>query len=669
MTDAQAKFTGETELEAERKYLDYARACLTHSREKILEMAERAKKTADDEMVMWLLRRARQLEDDDQSPLFFGRMDGDDIGRVYVGRRHVSDPDRDDETVVTDWRTKLAGHFYRANQADPMGVARRRRFGFSDDNTLTGFDDERVSEDEDGLSKIVLNEIERAHFGPMRDIVATIQPDQDEIVRTQLDDTLIIQGGPGTGKTAVGLHRAAYLLFEYEKLRRSGVLVIGPNDIFVRYIGKVLPTLGESDVVHTSLDQLVTGRRTPISEDPEVARLKGDARMAAVIERAMWSRVSLPADDLVVRDTSPFVRVAPEKIAGLVAELIESRMPWERARSHMVERTVGHVRRNLELRGRALSDSEMRRVSRTKTLRAAATGIWPEVKPEHVLFELLSDTATLTAGAAGILSPDEQRRIVWEDAPTTASRARWSLADLYLLDEIRSHIVGPPRYGHVVLDEAQDLLPMQLRAIARRCLNSATVLGDMAQRTTAWAAGTWEAVCEHLGLRSRILTLSTSYRVPAEVLAMANRLLPQIAPELPQARSARRAAGSFESVIVPDVPRSLAERVQGHAKRESVGVVVSDEHHAKFRHSLSNLGVELVLPHEEDTAHRVSLVSASLAKGLEFDHVFVIEPAEIVNSSSDGTRLLYIALTRAISRLTVLHSKPLPEVLRVAHDA
>ncbi|GAA2976349.1 HelD family protein [Actinokineospora diospyrosa] len=648
---------GRAELEAERAHLTYAVDCLRRSRTELLEMAERAMKTSDDELVIWLLRRAQQIEQDDGLPLFFGRMelDDSDVETVYVGRRHVGDPRRDGEIVVTDWRTPLAARFYRASRAEPMGVLRKRRFGFAEDGALTSFDDEPVRGADGGLSALVRAEIERPRFGPMRDIVATIQPDQDEIVRGGLADTLLIQGGPGTGKTAVGLHRAAYLLFEHSTLHRRGVLVVGPNDVFVRYIARVLPALGETDVRHVALEQLTAPKRAPVAEPPEVARIKGDARMVAVVSRAMAAKIGAPTEDLLIRETSPFVRVSPETVADLAADLIGSRVAWDRARAHLTDRLVDHIRRRLELRGRAPSDAEMRRVARTKGVRAVVAAIWPPVKPEQVLRELLSDPAVLAAAAEGIL--DEAERGLLARAST-----KWSAADLYLLDEISAHLREPDRHGHVVVDEAQDLSALQLRAIGRRCVDSATVLGDMAQRTTPWAAGSWDAVREHLGLASRVLTLSRSYRVPAEVLAVANRLLPLIAPDLPPTRSVRHAPGSFTTTHVPDVPAALIAAITADPTPESTGVIVRDDQRAQVRRTLTTHGIT-VADSLDDTGTDVTLIPAGLAKGLEFDHVYVLEPADIIDTGPDGLRLLYIALTRAVSRLTVLHTRDLPEVL------
>ncbi|MGH3429475.1 MAG: hypothetical protein ACRDQZ_18225, partial [Mycobacteriales bacterium] len=326
------------QLDAERCRLRYARECLTRNREEMLRMAESMVARGDDEeMIAWLYRRAFQLEDRDDAPLFFGRIDGPLPDPVYIGRRYVADGDN--EPAVIDWRTEMATRFYRATAAQPMKVTRRRRYGFSDEQEMTSFDDEQLADmaADAGLSVFVRQEIELAHYGPMRDIVATIQPDQDHIVRLGAGDSLVVQGGPGTGKTAVGLHRAAFLLFEYRQVRQQGVLVVGPNDTFVHHISRVLPTLGEIECKHVSLAGLVGADRAP-TEDPDVAKLKGDARLATVLGRALWSTVGRAHDDFVVTNTSPYIRVYPEELVRLSRDLIADRKDFGSARELMRER-------------------------------------------------------------------------------------------------------------------------------------------------------------------------------------------------------------------------------------------------------------------------------------------------------------------------------------------
>lgn len=660
----------ELELESERRYLVHANVCLRERREEILRMAERARsRPGDEELVAWLDWRANQLRDDTRSPLFFGRIDGPEPRPCYIGRRYVTD--EADEPVVIDWRTDMAARFYRASQADSMEVTRRRRFGFSDDNVMTSFDDEPLTgqQQEEGLSRLVVREIERTHVGPMRDIVATIQPDQDEIVRTELASTLIVQGGPGTGKTAVGLHRAAYLLFEHAKLRRDGVLVVGPSDIFVRYISKVLPALGESQVMHSSVDRLVPAKRKPAKEDPAVAALKGDARMSTVLRKALWGNTRLPDEDVVVRESSPYVRLTPETVRELTRDLLDRHVPVALARTQLVERAADRVRRSLEERGHALTDAEARRLTRAKSLRDLADLVWPVTAPAQVLFTLLSDADALRRAADGVLTDDEQARLLWPAAPASPGRAPWTLADLFLLDEIAGLVAQPPRFGHVVIDEAQDLSPIQLRCIMRRCANSATLLGDMAQRTTPWAAGSWQAVAEHVGTASQVLTLTTSFRVPKDIVRLANALLPLISPELPPTVSGRHVPGAVEIVRCRNTRDALVTLVrEAEEHPDSVGVLVADGRFDAVRRQLAAAGLTVGLPHEADDTpdRKVALVPAGLAKGLEFDHVVLLEPAQVVASGDNGLRLLYIALTRAISKLTILHEGELPAPISVS---
>jgi DNA helicase IV len=651
------------ELSLERDRLAYARDCLDRNREEMRNMADAAagRPGEDENMIAWLYRRVRQLEDRDRSPLFFGRLDGPEPEPLYIGRRYVSDTNS--VPVVIDWRTEMAARFYRATSTTPMEVTRRRRYGFAADHQLTGFDDEVLTDFTDDLTDFVRRQIEQAHYGPMRDIVATIQPDQDHVVRQSAEHSLVVQGGPGTGKTAVGLHRAAFLLFEYRRIREQGVLVVGPNDTFVHYISRVLPALGEIDSTHTSLAGL-TGADRARPEDVAVATLKGDGRLAVVLARALWSAVRLPADDVVVTQTSPYVRLHPEDIRELADDLIERRKPFADARNLMRERVANRVRRILELRGHAISDRETEKVARSKQIRALATEIWPSDKPRDVLFGLLADADYLATCADGILTDDEQRTLLWSKPPAAAARTRWSVADHFLLDELAGHIEPTRRFGHVVVDEAQDLSAMQLRAVARRCAGSATLLGDLAQQTTPWSLSSWDEMLAVLDLPGGVVTLNVSYRVPQQILDVANRLLPVVAPDLPTTRSPRSARRSVETRLTDRIADAVAEIVHGSTADDgSVGVIAVDSAVTSLVAGLTKRGIEPVAADEIDRVRRAAVVPVTQVKGLEFDHVVLVDPHRIVDLGSAGNRLLYISLTRAISRLTIVHSADLPEIL------
>ena len=301
--------------------------------------------------------------------------------------------------------------------------------------------------------------------------------------------------------------------------------------------------------------------------------------------------------------------------------------------------------------------------------------MWPAIDPAALVAELLGDPDRLAAAAHGLLDPEEQELLVWPTPPRSARSARWSAADAVLLDEVAGLIARPESYGHVVLDEAQDLSPMQCRGVARRCpTGSVTVLGDLAQGTTPWSTSDWHVTLSHLGKAdARIEPLTRGYRVPADVIAFANRLLPHLAVGLEPATSVRKAAGGLQVRAVSDPAVAAAEEaVLGLAEEGSIGVIAADSQVPAVRAALTALGVDHLALGEgesqppvepgEDAGPppRVSVVPASLAKGLEYDQVVVAEPAAIVAAEARGLRRLYVVLTRAVTRLVVVHERPLP---------
>jgi DNA helicase IV len=666
------------DLTAERHHLTASRAALRRMRDRAQELFSAGEHVAGDAysaetLGTTLARRVAELADDPRTPLFFGKLtfggdgDGDQAGRRYhIGRRHVTDDAG--EPMVLDWRAPVSRAFYRASVADPQDVSVRRRFGFAD-GELTSFEDEHLERGEElGTdSRILTDEIERPRVGPMRDIVATIQPDQDELVRADLSTTVCVQGAPGTGKTAVGLHRAAYLLYLHrERLRRSGVLVVGPNRAFLRYIEAVLPALGEVDVSQATVDELID--RVPVrGTDPAgVAALKHDPRMAEVLHRALWSRVRAPAEPIEIQDGSNRWRIGTGALARIIDEVRDEGVPYATGRERVRSRTVALLQRQVELRRvESPSDTWLRRIGRSKQVTAFLEAAWPAATPEALVFGLLSDPAALAEAAEGILEPAEQRTLGWPKPPRSVRSAPWSDADAVLVDEAAGLMERLPSFGHVVVDEAQDLSPMQARALARRSEHgSLTVLGDLAQGTADWAATDWAATLAHLGKPdAAVAPLSTGFRVPAAVLALANRLLPALAVNVPPAVSLRH-DGDLAVRQVPDVAQALMHEVRTALAREgSVGVIAADAAAEKLRAHLTGGGIDLAEVDDPRAAARVSVVPASLAKGLEFDHVVVVEPAAIVAAEPRGLHRLYVVLTRAVSRLTVIHTEPLPAAL------
>jgi DNA helicase IV len=673
-------------LARERAHLTSSRAALRAMREDV-EALDIKDVTANWVNAAVLARqiddRIKALADLSDTPLFFGRLDylhapgaeqaeGAEGERFYIGRRHVHDGDGD--PMVIDWRAPVSQPFYRASRKDPMDVGLRRRFGYTGGD-LTAYEDEHLSDPADPsaaatTSKLLQQEIERPRVGPMRDIVATIQPEQDEIVRSGLSGTVCVQGGPGTGKTAVGLHRVAYLLYAHrERLARTGTLVIGPNRSFLHYIEQVLPALGELSVRQATVDDLVGRVEVRGSDEAAAAVVKGDARMAEVLRRALYSHVRMPTEPVVVVRGSRRWRVPAYELAGLVGELLERDIRYGAARDALPQRIAHAVLVQMERAGEAPDDRVQDAVARNSAVKAAVKESWPVVDPAKLVLRLLSDADFLAEHAGGVLSEDEQKTILWAKPARTVKSAKWSAADAVLIDEATDLIQRTHSLGHVVLDEAQDLSPMQYRAVGRRCTTgSATVLGDLAQGTTPWATRGWEEALAHLGKRDgHIEELTAGFRVPTDVIAYASRLLPHIAPGLTPVASVRENPGFFEVRTVTEPAETVAACARLLRHEGSTGLIAADARVPALAEALTAAGITYLAPGEETTREtRLTLVPASLAKGLEYDYVVLDEPQAVVDGEPDertGLRRLYVTLTRAVSGLVVTHTAPLPAQL------
>lgn len=629
--------------------------------------------------------RIKALADLSHTPLFFGRLDylhavggepaeGTEGERFYIGRRHVHDAAGD--PMVIDWRAPVSQPYYQASRKNPQDVGLRRRFGYTS-GELTAYEDEHLTDpaEAEHTSRLLQAEIERPRVGPMRDIVATIQPEQDEIVRSGLGGTVCVQGGPGTGKTAVGLHRVAFLLYAHrERLARTGTLVIGPNRSFLHYIEQVLPALGELEVQQATVDDLVrTGVEVRGEDEAATAVVKGDARMAQVLRRAVRSHVTAPAEPVVVVRGSRRWRVPAYEIQEMVDELLARDMRYGAAHEALPQRIAHAVLVRMEEAGEAPDDRVQNAVARNPAVKAAVKAVWPAVDPAKLVLRLLSDAEFLAAHAEGLLSEDEQKRLLWAKPARSVKSAKWSAADAVLIDEAGDLIARTHSLGHVVLDEAQDLSPMQYRAVGRRCsTGSATVLGDLAQGTTPWSTESWSEALFHLGKADAVVEeLTAGFRVPREVIAYASRLLPVISPGLAAVESVRESPGSL---VVREVPgaealdSAVVSACEESLRHEgSTGLIAADARIPVLGAALTAAGHAYLSPGEETTAaSRLTLVPASLAKGLEYDYVVLDEPAAVVDGEPDertGLRRLYVALTRAVSGLTVLHAAPLPQAL------
>ncbi len=705
------------DLPAEQAYIDRAydrldamRRAAEDLRDSVIEAGKGGTHQARverDVFVQTGLQRLEQLELG-RSALCFGRIDREgqdgDAERFYIGRLAVSDEHQ--EPLIVDWRAPVAEAFYRATGRAPMGLRLRRHFA-TDGRRLLGVEDELFRADggsEEDLELVgpgaLLAALERSRSGHMRDIVATVQREQDEVIRGELPGILVVQGGPGTGKTAVALHRAAYLLYTHRfPLEQQGVLVVGPNQIFLRYIEQVLPSLGESGVALTTPAGLVADIRPRHQDSALAARVKGDSRMAAVLAQAVADRQRGLRDDLVVGYGALSLRL-PASTTRHIAAAVRRRPGTHNARRRqfetMLTRALHDQYRAAMARSRRtglgggptgadgddLDHGEFAvDIRRHPVVAAALERMWPVLAAEDLINDLFGSPALLALAARSVLTAQERDAIARPRAHTIDEMA-WTPADVPLVNEARA-LLGPLRpgrgedeprgYGHIVVDEAQDLSPMTLRMLARRSISgSMTLVGDVAQATAPAAPHSWEDILRHLPTRRppRIANLTVNYRTPAEIMEMATEVLR--AARVPGADPPRsvRAIGRLPTVrpVAPD--GSLADETAALAAAElagvgdgTVAVIGAAARIDELAAALDSAGLPWGEPERTGLSAPVTLLEVRAAKGLEFDSVIVVEPAQIVREDG-GLRSLFVAVTRPTRHLALIHRSPLPEPVR-----
>ncbi len=741
-------------------------------------------RTERDIVVRTSLARLEQLDIGDQA-LYFGRIDrlpesGDETDSAnpllgesfHIGRLAVSGPDH--EPLVVDWRAPVAEPFYRATGLDPQGLARRRHLAVRG-RAVLGLEDEYFVDPDgragagppagaggaqfrdgggerllsDGLvlggPGALLSALGQARTGQMGDIIGTIQREQDEIIRSPLPGVLVVQGGPGTGKTAVALHRAAYLLYTHRfPLERQGVLVVGPNPLFLRYIEQVLPSLGETGVSLSTVAGLVPEVRVRGVDDAAVAKLKGDVRMVKVLTRAVRTRQRPLRHDVEVPFGAGVLRLRAATTEDIVG------MARRRPGTHNVRRRFveSHVLRALadEYRARlgrsGVDDADeaptpeeqkdlAQRLRRVPEVSEALDRMWPRLSAHEFLHDLLGARALLAAAGKGILSAQEVQRL-YRPRSASLDAVPWTVGDAALIDEART-LLGPRRgrparvraqrneegsageggfwpqglaaspapapgpltgaedeiraFGHIVVDEVQDLSPMQLRMLARRSLSgSMTVVGDIAQATGPWAPSGWEDITRHLSPQRppRLVELTVSYRTPAEVVALAAQVLAVAAPGIAPPRPVRQSG--YAPRVVATSRAGLSGALADLAREEvaavapgRVAVLGPSVMLPELTRALDEAGLDPIDPRDpagDGLAAGLVVLPADETNGLEFDSVIVVEPSLVAAvgdepagegppiATTRGLRTLYVAMTRPTRRLVLLHAEPLPVELR-----
>ncbi|MEU5693281.1 UvrD-helicase domain-containing protein [Actinosynnema sp. NPDC020468] len=609
--------------------------------------------------------------------LCFGRLDTDDGRRLYIGRLGLF-PDDGGEPVLVDWRAPVARAFYTATANAPQGVRRRRRIT-TRGRTVVALNDEVLHQDgggDDGLvgEAALLAAVTAARTGRMHDVVTTLQAEQDRIVRHESRGVLVVQGGPGTGKTAVALHRVAYLLHTRPHLRTRGVLVVGPSRVFLDYVGQVLPGLGEHSVVTTTIADLGPDVGIGRVDPPGIAELKGRAVMAERLAEAVRSAVRTPDHPLDVEFEQQPLRLDPRAYDRAVRKARRTGLPHDQAglvfRQEVVEVLARHLVEGLEAvvltdTGEAIDGGDPDGRLGEADLRALATAgvvIDRDDGPRPLLDDtdraglrnsLLADTA-VRAALDALWPPLTPERVVADlvaDLPG-GQEDGWSTADVPLLDEAAALIGRGHRatFGHVVVDEAQELSEMAWRMLMRRCpTRSMTVVGDLAQTGNPAGASSWDHVLRpHVQDRWELAGLTVNYRTPAEIMAATADLLATHHPATPPPRSVR--STGRPPWRLRTTRADLITRVTTLATTHAHGrlAIIAPGTHTKA------LATALSLPTTPDLTGEVVLLTPDQAKGLEFDSVLIADPADILTRPL-GHNDLYVAMTRATHRLGIVH--------------
>ncbi|WP_433700810.1 HelD family protein [Nocardiopsis sp. CA-288880] len=640
-------------------------------------------------------------------PLVFMRADVEEGGEYetfYVGRMGVKD-DKQNRLVIK-WTAPLAKKWQLAKAGSPGSVRLRRRLRCDGRKVLSYFDEisqpdqhtsdhsgpspaqvaalvtrRKVEEQEEMVDPFLLEELNRARKGLMRDIVETIQRDQLELVSDERPGALVIQGGPGTGKTAVGLHRVTWLL-DNDHFRADQILVVGPHPEFLSYVGQVLPSLGTRGVRARALEGLWEGRAR--AEDaPVQAQIKSDSMMAEVLERAVHALIRpealtglLTDGQLVFQDDSRYVTVEGDDLEQMVEQARQRPGTHAGRRQYFVDSLLDLLIKELASRpGHLGRDRGIRkRLAQSRTVNKLVTAVCPQFSEKRLLRRLLNDPETLAAAAEGILARDEQQALIRPKASNEAEEP-WTRADLVCLEELSVLLTGdsPERYQHIVVDEAQNLTPMQVRGLARRCPNgSLTVLGDLAQSTGEHRYERWSDFTDLLTLRNgwHLHELTVGYRIPHEVMHVAVPSAVAVAPTVrsptpvrPPEEGNAMVRGTSSDNLLEEVAAQVDQLREPGGQRRSIAVITADGSPllGKARERLATAGPGE--PENDKDGSVVQILPVSRVNGLEFDHVVLVEPAEITASVANGAGLLYVALTRCTQSLSVVYARPLPDVL------
>lgn len=673
--------------------------------------------------------RINQLNAVDER-LVFGRLDTTSDVTRHIGRIGLADDDR--TRLLVDWRAPEAAPFYQATAAQPLGVARRRHIMMSGRTVESFEDDVLTAQDGQHASQALLSAVSAPRTGIMGDIVATIQREQDEIIRDDMRGVLVVQGGPGTGKTAVALHRAAYLLYTHrDRLAKTGVLLVGPSEAFMNYIDQVLPSLGETGVVMSSIGNIYPGIQGVAEPNRAAAEIKGRPEMVEVIANAVSLRQRSIPETTYVHVDGVRLRVRPVQIRRALGHARASGRPHNQAREvfvdHMVRtlydqlRDIVSPKREDGLVNKADRSYLRQEIRQSVEVRRLLNLCWMPLTPTGLVDELLSrpkylvdaapmltaqeistllrspgapfteadvpliDEAAVALGELETSDASTSRRLNQRNLDTAEAaleNMHHTLEDIgvdgVITPEMLAAAQDPERvwksvaararadrtwtYGHIIVDEAQELSHMQWRMLFRRSpLRSFTIVGDLAQASGSSSSSDWSSVlAPFTGDNWRLAELTVNYRTPARITEAAAKVATEAGRAVTTPEALRQ--GDYEPELLTTTPEArdatLLKSIQTQLARVEgglIGIVVpSTAHQAAYTVLTEHYPGRIWTGEGRRRDRDIVLVSPQQAKGLEYDAVVIVEPQQIVSEAGGSVGDLYVGMTRATQALTLI---------------
>ena len=634
------------------------------------------------------LQKLREIGDSSED-VCFANVINEENERYYIGKFTIHNSEAD--LLVSSWKSEVGALFYRSSIKDPLGLAGKCRLLFDKPNHIKDVEEnlykelqtriENLTRNPDSdVSDAVLDELEKGSSGSLKEIIKTIHASQYEIISAKRGGLHVIQGAPGTGKTVVGVHRASWLLFpgNDEDLKAEKTLIVGPNIAFIRYIENVVPNLGDDKIVHKDLTKLGPAVTVSGYENRRIAKIKGDVRMKALLLQAIKDRLKFPEDEVIFNppgQTRP-IALSAEGIKSKMEQLLEDsvigegRTAYNGSRSSFRTWLLNGV--NAILKESFESESKSSRITpflKENDIEALTERIWPSLSPASFLRDFYSSQGRVITAAKELDFQIKELMLLDRKPSPQISKESWTLSDVALLDFLENHIQGTDpsdQFDYIIVDEAQDMSPMQLESIRRRSGSGDILLmGDLAQATGPWVHTSWSSIADCVNKPiERLDELEFGYRVPKQVFEYASRVLSHINPQL---KSPRLVRDVKETPIVKnfvDYKELFSNLVKDLKKLGNIsthtGLIVGDDQAETLIEELKDSGIAFTVLENNSPTEGLNIVPVSRQKGLEFDDVILVEPQDIIDIEEIGLRQLYVAVTRSLRGLSIYSTGELP---------